>query len=96
MLSLAAMRHVSRQLGRRVGGSTGTNFIGVLQAAQWMREAGHGQHRQHPVPASAMRRATTTRRGMCARASMSTAPMRSWPQRWPGSCKLPWCSLEAL
>lgn len=40
-LSLAAMRHVSRQLGRRVGGSTGTNFIGVLQAAQWMREAGH-------------------------------------------------------
>jgi cysteine synthase A len=42
-LSLAAMRHVSRQLGRRVGGSTGTNFIGVLQAAQWMREAGrHG------------------------------------------------------
>jgi len=41
-LSLAAMRHVTRQLGRRVGGSTGTNFIGVLQAAQWMREAGRG------------------------------------------------------
>jgi cysteine synthase A len=39
-LSLAAMRHVSRQLGRRVGGSTGTNFIGVLQAAQLMRDAG--------------------------------------------------------
>lgn len=39
-LSLAAMRHVSRQLGRRVGGSTGTNFVGVLQAAQWMRAAG--------------------------------------------------------
>lgn len=36
-LSLAAMRHVSRQLGRRVGGSTGTNFVGVLQAAATMR-----------------------------------------------------------
>ena len=39
-LSLAAMRHVSRQLGRRVGGSTGTNFIGVLAAARQMRDAG--------------------------------------------------------
>ena len=39
-LSLAAMRHVSATLGRRVGGSTGTNFIGVLQAAQLMRDAG--------------------------------------------------------
>lgn len=42
-LSLAAMRHVSAALGRRVGGSTGTNFIGVLLAAQWMHRAGqHG------------------------------------------------------
>jgi len=39
-LSLAAMRHVSAVLGRRVGGSTGTNFVGVLRAAQAMREAG--------------------------------------------------------
>ena len=39
-LSLAAMRHVSATLGRRVGGSTGTNFIGVLHAAQLMRDAG--------------------------------------------------------
>lgn len=39
-LSLAAMRHVSRVLGRRVGGSTGTNFVGVLLAAQAMRRAG--------------------------------------------------------
>ena len=39
-LSLAGMRHVSTTLGRRVGGSTGTNFVGVLQAAQWMRDAG--------------------------------------------------------
>lgn len=39
-LALAAMRQVSRRLGRRVGGSTGTNFIGVLQAAHWMRAAG--------------------------------------------------------
>lgn len=39
-LSLAAMRHVSATLGRRVGGSTGTNFVGVLQAAQRMRQAG--------------------------------------------------------
>lgn len=36
-LSLAAMRHVNRCLGRRVGGSTGTNFIGMLAAAQRMR-----------------------------------------------------------
>ncbi|GAB3245583.1 PLP-dependent cysteine synthase family protein [Chitinimonas naiadis] len=39
-LSLAAMRYVSARLGRRVGGSTGTNFIGVLQAAQAMRAGG--------------------------------------------------------
>jgi cysteine synthase A len=39
-LSLAAMRHVSATLGRRVGGSTGTNFVGVLQAAACMRAAG--------------------------------------------------------
>ena len=39
-LSLAAMRYVSRQLGRRVGGSTGTNFIGVLAAARQMQDAG--------------------------------------------------------
>ncbi len=39
-LSLAAMRHVSEVLDRRVGGSTGTNFAGVLRAAQAMREAG--------------------------------------------------------
>jgi len=36
-LSLAAMRQVNRQLGRKVGGSTGTNFVGVLHAAQMMR-----------------------------------------------------------
>ncbi|KAF1699393.1 cysteine synthase [Pseudoxanthomonas jiangsuensis] len=41
-LSLAAMRHVSAVLGRRVGGSTGTNFVGVLRAAQAMRAAGQG------------------------------------------------------
>ncbi len=38
-LSLAAMRHVSATLGRRVGGSTGTNFVGVLQVAQLMQAA---------------------------------------------------------
>jgi cysteine synthase A len=42
-LSLAAMRYVSSRLGRRVGGSTGTNFVGVLLAAQNMRSVGrHG------------------------------------------------------
>lgn len=42
-LSLAAMRQVSARLGRRVGGSTGTNFVGVLLAAHGMRAAGrHG------------------------------------------------------
>ena len=39
-LSLAAMRDVNRRLGRRVGGSTGTNFVGVLQVAQAMRRRG--------------------------------------------------------
>lgn len=39
-LSLAAMRQVSTRLGRRVGGSTGTNFVGVLCAAHAMRAAG--------------------------------------------------------
>lgn len=39
-LSLAAMRYVSARLGRRVGGSTGTNFVGVLLAAQAMRAQG--------------------------------------------------------
>lgn len=39
-LSLAAMRHVSQALGRRVGGSTGTNFIGLLWAAQQMAAEG--------------------------------------------------------
>ena len=41
-LALAGMRHVSATLGRRVGGSTGTNFVGVLHAARRMREAGQG------------------------------------------------------
>jgi cysteine synthase A len=39
-LSLAAMRYISSRLGRRVGGSTGTNFIGVLAAARRMRDDG--------------------------------------------------------
>ena len=30
----------ARRLGRRVGGSTGTNFIGVLEAARRMRDRG--------------------------------------------------------
>jgi len=41
-LSLAAMRHVSAVLGRRVGGSTGTNFVGVLHAARAMHASGQG------------------------------------------------------
>src|SRR5690606_35451299 len=39
-LALAGMRYVNRRLGRRVGGSTGTNFVGVLAAAQAMRARG--------------------------------------------------------
>lgn len=41
-LSLAAMRHVSQRLGRRVGGSTGTNFVGVLRCAWALHAAGQG------------------------------------------------------
>lgn len=39
-LSLAAMRYISARLGRRVGGSTGTNMVGVLQTAARMRAEG--------------------------------------------------------
>lgn len=38
--SLAAMRVLSRALGRKVGGSTGTNFVGLLWVAERMRQAG--------------------------------------------------------
>jgi cysteine synthase len=38
--SLAAMRALSRQLGRKVGGSTGTNFFGLCLVAARMIEAG--------------------------------------------------------
>ncbi|QHF29938.1 PLP-dependent cysteine synthase family protein [Pseudomonas sp. R32] len=39
-LSLAAMHYLAQRLGRRVGGSSGTNLIGALVAAQQMRAAG--------------------------------------------------------
>jgi cysteine synthase A len=39
-LSLAAMRVLSQRLSRRVGGSTGTNFVGMCWAADQMRKAG--------------------------------------------------------
>ena len=38
--SLGAMRVLSRRLGRRVGGSTGTNFFGMCWAADGMRNRG--------------------------------------------------------
>ncbi|WP_171015822.1 PLP-dependent cysteine synthase family protein [Devosia sp. FKR38] len=38
--SLGAMRVLSRRLGRRVGGSTGTNFFGLCWAADGMRNRG--------------------------------------------------------
>lgn len=38
--SIAAMRVLTRLLGRRVGGSTGTNFFGLCWAAARMRTAG--------------------------------------------------------
>lgn len=38
--SMAAMRHLHRVLGRRAGGSTGTNLWGVLQIITEMRAAG--------------------------------------------------------
>ncbi len=39
-LSLAAMHYLAERLGRRVGGSSGTNLIGALIAARQMRAAG--------------------------------------------------------
>lgn len=39
-ISLAAMRVLSKHLGRRVGGSTGTNFAGMCLQAARMRDAG--------------------------------------------------------
>jgi cysteine synthase A len=41
-LGLAAMRRCSQALGRRVGGSTGTNLVGVLWLARRMAAAGEG------------------------------------------------------
>jgi len=38
--SIAAMQWLSQQLGRRVGGSTGTNMIGVLQLAAQLQQRG--------------------------------------------------------
>ncbi|AMB85544.1 cysteine synthase [Pseudomonas agarici] len=38
-LSLAAMHYLARRLGRRVGGSSGTNLIGALVAARHMVDA---------------------------------------------------------
>ncbi|MDO8932827.1 MAG: hypothetical protein Q7U97_10565, partial [Rhodocyclaceae bacterium] len=38
--SLAAMRVLSRQLGRKVGGSTGTNFFALCTLASRMRADG--------------------------------------------------------
>ena len=39
-LSLAAMHYLAERLGRHVGGSSGTNLIGALMAAQQMKAAG--------------------------------------------------------
>ncbi|MCF5071480.1 pyridoxal-phosphate dependent enzyme, partial [Pseudomonas syringae] len=39
-LSLAAMHYLAGRLGRHVGGSSGTNLIGALMAAQQMKAAG--------------------------------------------------------
>lgn len=39
-LSLAAMHYLAQRLGRHVGGSSGTNLIGALAAAQHMKAAG--------------------------------------------------------
>ncbi|WP_422394131.1 PLP-dependent cysteine synthase family protein [Pseudomonas poae] len=39
-LSLAAMHYLAGRLGRRVGGSSGTNLVGALMAAQQMKAAG--------------------------------------------------------
>lgn len=38
--SIAAMRALSQMLGRRVGPSTGTNFVAMLRLAREMRDAG--------------------------------------------------------
>jgi cysteine synthase len=39
-LSFAAMRYLAARLGKRVGGSTGTNFVGVLYLAERMKARG--------------------------------------------------------
>jgi cysteine synthase A len=39
-LSLAAMHYLAQRLGRKVGGSSGTNLIGALLVAQRMVVAG--------------------------------------------------------
>lgn len=38
--SIGAVHYLTRRLGRRVGGSTGTNFVAALHLAQRMKDAG--------------------------------------------------------
>ncbi len=40
--SIAAARALSARLGRRVGGSTGTNLVASLACAQWLQDRGEG------------------------------------------------------
>ncbi len=64
-LSLAAMHYLARRLGRRVGGSSGTNLVGAL----WSRRARAVLSWQFSaMVASVMPRPTTTTRGSRPRA----------------------------
>ena len=42
LYSLAALQYLERSMGRKVGGSTGTNFCAVLSLALEMRRCGQG------------------------------------------------------
>ena len=67
--SVAAMRALSQLLGRRVGPSTGTNFVAMLALAHEMRE--RGELRRHPR--------------CCATRASATCPPIATPAGWSAS-----------
>ena len=85
-LSLAAMRHVSRQLGAASAARPGPTSSACCRPRSGCarRATVAASSASCATAASAMRRVTTTRRGTRGWGSMSTAPTHSWPQRWPG------------
>ena len=68
--SVAAMRVLSQLLGRRVGPSTGTNFVAMLTLAHEMRERGES--------GSILSLLCDAGSGICPRTTTATGCTRRW------------------